>query len=62
MEIIVEVLVMLLLQYPGGFIRWAIFRKKKLIDYCNDEPYLNLIPFIIIVLLIVLTNHFYNYY
>lgn len=37
MELLFEILLAYLLRYPGGLIRWLLFRKKPLKSYINDS-------------------------
>jgi hypothetical protein len=57
LEIIGEWIVLYLMGYPGGFLRWLVFRKKKLMDYCNDHIYLNIFPLFLITVSIILIYH-----
>ena len=50
-DIILTVLVELILQPIGGFIRWVIFRKKSLKEYVNDDWEGNLAAFLLTVAL-----------
>ena len=52
LDIILTVLVELILQPIGGFIRWVIFRKKSLKEYVNDDWEGNLAAFLLIVALV----------
>ena len=36
LEILGDILVPFIFKYPGALIRWMIFRKKPLGDYCKD--------------------------
>jgi hypothetical protein len=36
-EFIGEFLFGILCKYPGGFIRWVLFRKKPLVEYFNSD-------------------------
>ena len=47
--IIVSILVKYTFQSIGGFIRWVIFRKKKLKEYVNDDWEGNLAAFLLTV-------------
>ena len=49
LDIIFTVLVELILQPIGGFIRWVIFRKKSLKEYVNDDWEGNLAAFLLTV-------------
>ena len=51
LDIIFTVLVELILQPIGGFIRWVIFRKKSLKEYVNDDWEGNLAAFLLTVAL-----------
>ena len=51
-DIILTVLVELILQPIGGFIRWVIFRKKSLKEYINDDREGNLAAFLLVVALV----------
>jgi len=51
-DIILTVLVELILQPIGGFIRWVIFRKKSLKEYVNDDWEGNLAAFLLTVALV----------
>lgn len=42
MELLVEIFLAILSRYPGGFIRWLIFRKRPLKSYINDTISYNL--------------------
>ena len=46
---ILTVLVELILQPIGGFIRWVLFRKKTLKEYVNDDWEGNLAAFLLTV-------------
>ena len=52
LDIIFTVLVELILQPIGGFIRWVIFRKKSLKEYVNDDWEGNLAAFLLTVALV----------
>ena len=52
LDIILTVLVELILQPIGGFIRWVIFRKKSLKEYVNDDWEGNLAAFLLAVALV----------
>ena len=52
LDIILTVLVELILQPIGGFIRWVIFRKKSLKEYINDNWEGNLAVFLLTVALV----------
>jgi len=56
MEIILEILSAVLLTYPGGFIRWVIFRRKSLKDYCEDTISYNFIASAVIFITIKFIN------
>ena len=47
--IILSILVKYTFQSIGGFIRWVIFRKKKLKEYVNDDWEGNLAAFLLTV-------------
>lgn len=49
LDIIFTVLVELILQPIGGFIRWVLFRKKTLKEYVNDDWEGNLAAFLLTV-------------
>ena len=51
LDIIFTVLVELILQPIGGFIRWVLFRKKTLKEYVNDDWEGNLAAFLLTVAL-----------
>ena len=51
LDIIFTVLVELILQPIGGFIRWVIFRKKSLKEYVNDDWEGSLAAFLLTVAL-----------
>ena len=51
LDIILAVLVELILQPIGGFIRWVVFRKKSLKEYVNDDWEGNLAAFLLTVAL-----------
>ena len=53
LDIILTVLVELILQPIGGFIRWVIFRKKSLKEYVKDDWEGNLAAFLLTVALVV---------
>jgi hypothetical protein len=50
--IILTVLVELILQPIGGFIRWVVFRKKSLKEYVNDDWEGNLAAFLLAAALV----------
>ena len=52
LDIILTVLVELILQPIGGFIRWVIFRKKSLKEYINDDWEGDLAAFLLTVALV----------
>jgi len=52
LDIILTVLVELILQPIGGFIRWAVFRKKALKEYVKDDWEGNLAAFLLTVALV----------
>ena len=52
LDIILTVLVELILQPIGGFIRWVVFRKKSLKEYINDDWEGNLAAFLLTVALV----------
>ena len=52
LDIILTVLVELILQPIGGFIRWVVFRKKSLKEYVNDDWEGNLAAFLLTVALV----------
>jgi|DEB0MinimDraft_3_1074331.scaffolds.fasta_scaffold08941_2 hypothetical protein len=60
MEIILEILSAVLLTYPGGFIRWVIFRRKSLKDYCEDTISYNFLASSIVIAVIFITIKFIN--
>ena len=47
--IVLSILVKYTFQSIGGFIRWVIFRKKKLKEYVNDDWEGNLAAFLLTV-------------
>ena len=51
-DIILTVLVELILQPIGGFIRWVFFRKKSLKEYFKDNWEGNLAAFLLTVALV----------
>ena len=51
LDIILTVLVELILQPIGGFIRWVVFRKKSLKEYVKDDWEGNLAAFLLTVAL-----------
>ena len=55
LEIVFEVLIGLIFRYPGGFIRWLIFRKRPLKSYINDSISYNLAALAITISVVVLT-------
>jgi len=52
LDIILTVLVELILQPVGGFIRWVVFRKKALKEYFKDDWEGNLAAFLLTVALV----------
>ena len=52
LDIILTVLVELILQPIGGFIRWVVFRKKSLKQYVKDDWEGNLAAFLVTVALV----------
>ena len=52
LDIILTVLVKIILQPIGGFIRWVIFRKKSLKEYVKDDWEGNLAAFLLTVALV----------
>ena len=52
LDIILTVLVELILQPIGGFIRWVVFRKKALKEYVKDNWEENLAAFLLTVALV----------
>ena len=52
LDIILTVLVELILQPIGGFVRWVVFRKKSLKEYVNDDWEGNLAAFLLTVALV----------
>ena len=52
LDIILTVLVELILQPIGGFIRWVVFRKKSLKEYVKDDWEGNLAAFLLAVALV----------
>jgi len=52
LDIILTVLVEIILQPIGGFIRWVIFRKKSLKEYVQDDWEGNLAAFLLTVALV----------
>ena len=52
LDIILTVLVELILQPIGGFIRWVVFRKKALKEYVKDDWEGNLAAFLLTVALV----------
>ncbi|MDC0614592.1 hypothetical protein OAP05_01715 [Schleiferiaceae bacterium] len=52
LDIILTVLVELILQPIGGFIRWVVFRKKSLKEYVKDDWEGNLAAFLLTVALV----------
>ena len=52
LDIILTVLVELILQPIGGFIRWVVFRKKSLKEYVKDDWEGNLAAFLMTVALV----------
>ena len=52
LDIILTVLVELILQPIGGFIRWVFFRKKSLKEYVKDDWEGNLAAFLLTVALV----------
>jgi len=51
LDIILTVLVELILQPIGGFIRWVVIRKKSLKEYVKDDWEGNLAAFLLTVAL-----------
>ena len=51
-DIFLTVLVELILQPIGGFIRWVVFRKKSLKEYVKDDWEGNLAAFLLTVALV----------
>ena len=51
LDIILTVLVELILQPIGGFIRWVVFRKKSFKEYVKDDWEGNLAAFLLTVAL-----------
>ena len=54
LDIILTVLVELILQPIGGFIRWVVFRKKSLKEYVKDDWEGNLAAFLLTVALVAI--------
>ena len=52
LDIILTVLVELILQPIGGFVRWVVFRKKSLKEYIKDNWEGNLAAFLSTVALV----------
>ena len=52
LDIILTILVELILQPIGGFIRWVVFRKKSLKEYVKDDWEGNLAAFLLTVALV----------
>jgi hypothetical protein len=59
-EIIYEFILVTLFSYPGGFIRWILFRKKSLKAYFKDDHYNNAGVFLIFILLVALLIYLIN--
>jgi len=55
LEIILHVLIELVLQPIGGFIRWVVYRKTSLKDYVNDDWEANTFTFIAFVAVIIIS-------
>ena len=55
-ELIAEIFLRIICQYPGAFIRWAIFRKRRFEDYLKDDWDANLLPVILLILAILVVN------
>jgi hypothetical protein len=51
LETIGEFIVLIVAQYPGAFVRWIIFRRKRFKEYVEDDLYVNSMPLIVIVIL-----------
>jgi len=62
LEFIVEFIIEYIFSYPGGFIRWLIFRKKSLKVYVNDGIFYNSAVFVAFVLLIGILVYFFEKY
>jgi hypothetical protein len=57
-EIILEYIVLTLVQYPGAFIRWILFRKKSYDEYLKQDLYWNAFPIVLIIIIIVSVYYF----
>lgn len=53
-EALLEFLLLIIISYPGAFIRRIIFRKKSFNEYLEDNWETNAFPVIIIAIVIVL--------
>jgi len=56
LDIILTVLVELIIQPIGGFIRWVVFRKKSLKEYVKDDWEGNLAAFLLTVALVAVVE------
>lgn len=55
MEVVFEFMLMLICNYPGGIIRWILFRRKPLRHYLDDWEW-NAFTVVILVLAIIALN------
>jgi hypothetical protein len=57
LEIAIEFIILVLIQYPGAFIRWVLFRKKSYKEYLNQDLYWNAFPLILIALIFLFIKY-----
>jgi hypothetical protein len=60
METIVELILVVICQYPGAFIRWLIFRRKKFKEYLLDDWYYNCFPVVVLLILYALVYQIFR--
>jgi hypothetical protein len=53
-ELIIQILIEGLIEYPGAAIRWLLFRKKPFKKYLLDNTFINLFPILVLVAIIIL--------
>jgi len=59
-DFIAEIIFGIICNYPGAFIRWVIFRKKKFKEYLDANWYVNMFPVLILISIILMFIKLYE--
>jgi uncharacterized membrane protein YidH (DUF202 family) len=60
MEMVFEIILLYLLNYPGAYVRWVFYRRRrKFKDLLNQDSHINLFVSVVMIIIIVILCLFF---